>query len=110
MGMARPKKPRPCPPPQMGKRKRAPPSPSPASAEAAKASPVEVTEGAELLAKAKGIDLATVKGSGPGGSIRRRDVGEGVERKEQTGHPPPPPPTRGGGRGGPPPPHTRPRA
>src|SRR5438552_15488679 len=32
---------------------------------------VEATEGAELLARARGIDLATVKGSGPGGSIRR---------------------------------------
>jgi len=46
------------------------------------ATPVEVTEGAELLAKAKGIDLATIKGSGPGGSIRRRDVAEAVERQQ----------------------------
>jgi len=45
--------------------------------------PVEVSEGAELLAKAKGIDLATIKGSGPGGSIRRRDVAEAVERQQQ---------------------------
>src|ERR1700686_2467063 len=43
---------------------------------------VEVTEGAELLAKAKGIDLATVKGSGPAGSIRRRDVAEAIERQQ----------------------------
>jgi 2-oxoglutarate dehydrogenase E1 component len=43
---------------------------------------VEVTEGAELLAKAKGIDLATIKGSGPGGSIRRRDVAEAIERQQ----------------------------
>jgi multifunctional 2-oxoglutarate metabolism enzyme len=43
---------------------------------------VEVTEGAELLAKAKGIDLTTVKGSGPAGSIRRRDVAEAIERQQ----------------------------
>src|ERR1700682_5365486 len=56
-----------------------------------KTTPVEVTEGAELLAKAKGIDLATIKGSGPGGSIRRRDVAEGVERQQQGRAPPPAP-------------------
>src|ERR1700731_735532 len=38
-----------------GEEKRAPPLPTPASAEAPKPSAVEVTEGAELLAKAKGI-------------------------------------------------------
>src|SRR5438132_1282421 len=43
---------------------------------------VEVTEGAELLAKAKGVDLTSVTGSGPGGSIRRRDVVEAVERQQ----------------------------
>src|SRR5438876_6867160 len=48
------------------------------------AASVEVTEGAELLAKAKGIDLATIKGSGPGGSIRRRDVAEAVGREAPT--------------------------
>jgi 2-oxoglutarate dehydrogenase E1 component len=47
------------------------------------AAAVEVTEGAELLAKAKGIDLATIKGSGPGGSIRRRDVAAAIERQQQ---------------------------
>src|SRR6202140_4044750 len=47
-----------------------------------KTASVEVSEGAELLAKAKGIDLATVKGSGPGGSIRRRDVAEAIERQQ----------------------------
>src|SRR5438309_2127457 len=46
------------------------------------ASKVEVTEGAELLAKAKGVDLTSIKGSGPGGSIRRRDVVEAVERQQ----------------------------
>src|SRR6266576_1404182 len=56
--------------------------PSPASAGGKEASPVEVTEGAELLAKAKCIDLATIKGSGPGGSIRRRDVAEAIEREQ----------------------------
>ncbi|MEA2668401.1 MAG: hypothetical protein QOJ33_1335, partial [Chloroflexota bacterium] len=48
-----------------------------------KAATVEVSEGAELLAKAKGIDLTTVKGTGPGGSIRRRDVAEAIEGKQQ---------------------------
>jgi len=43
---------------------------------------VEITEGAELLARARGIDLARVKGTGPGGSIRRRDVVAAVERQE----------------------------
>ena len=45
---------------------------------------VEVSEGAELLARARGIDLAAVKGSGPGGSIRRRDVAEAIEQKAPT--------------------------
>src|ERR1700694_5049390 len=58
-----------------------------------KATPVEVTEGAELLAKAKGIDLAGIKGSGPGGSIRRRDVAEAIERQAPTL----PSPASGGG-------------
>src|SRR5229473_4868008 len=58
-----------------------------------KATPVEVSEGAELLARAKGIDLASVKGSGPGGSIRRRDVAEAIERKAPTL----PSPASGGG-------------
>ena len=43
---------------------------------------VEVTEGAELLARARGIDLKTVKGTGPGGSIRRRDVIDALEHRE----------------------------
>src|SRR6202140_615079 len=84
-------------------KKRSPTLPSPASVEGKSAGPdvtaepaaptaapnggpkpaaVEVTEGAELLAKAKGIDLATVKGSGPAGSIRRRDVAEAIERQQ----------------------------
>src|SRR6267143_4585654 len=60
-----------------------------------KAAPVEASEGAELLAKAKGIDLATIKGSGPGGSIRRRDVAEAVERQQSV--PTLPSPASGGG-------------
>ena len=64
--------------------KEAPTLPSPVNGGGKKTSPVEVTEGAELLAKAKGIDLATIKGSGPGGSIRRRDVAEAVEREAPT--------------------------
>src|SRR3989442_4725894 len=58
------------------------PSPTSASVKETIAAPVEVTEGAELLAKAKGVDLATIKGSGPGGSIRRRDVAEAIERQQ----------------------------
>ena len=76
-------------------KKAAPTPPSPATAEATKASAVEVTEGAELLSKAKGIDLATVKGSGPGGSIRRRDVAEAIERQQA---PTLPSPASGGGK------------
>src|SRR6202022_4044095 len=38
------------------------------------ATKVEVTEGAELLAKGRGIDLASVKGTGPGGAMRRGEV------------------------------------
>src|SRR5579864_7271291 len=44
---------------------------------------VEVSEGAELLARARGIDIATVQGSGPRGAIRRRDVMDAIERKER---------------------------
>src|SRR6202171_5989666 len=84
-----------------GEEKKAPTLPSPASGGGTKAGPVEVTEGAELLARAKGIDLAGVKGSGPGGSIRRRDVAEAIERQQDAaGGPPPPPPPGGGGEGG----------
>src|SRR6266550_1857550 len=56
---------------------------------------VEVTEGAELLAKAKGVDLTSITGSGPGGSIRRRDVAEAVERQQAA--PTLPSPASGGG-------------
>ncbi len=59
----------------------------------AKPATVEVSEGAELLARARGIDLAAVKGSGPGGSIRRRDVAEAIEQKAP---PLPSPASRGG--------------
>jgi len=59
----------------------------------AKPATVEVSEGAELLARARGIDLAAVKGSGPGGSIRRRDVAEAIEQKAPTL---PSPASRGG--------------
>src|SRR2546427_2990537 len=68
-----------------GEEKKASTLPSPASVSGKETStaPVEVTEGAELLAKAKGVDLATIKGSGLGGSIRRRDVVEAIERQQQ---------------------------
>ena len=49
---------------------------------------VEITEGAELLARARGIDLKTIKGTGPGGSIRRRDVIDAIERRESATSPP----------------------
>src|SRR5438552_3535912 len=52
---------------------------------------IEITEGAELLAKARGIDLAKVKGTGPGGSIRRRDVVEAIERQQAPSPPSPAP-------------------
>jgi len=62
-----------------------PPTPQPAPPDGgAKPASVEVTEGAELLARARGVDLATVKGSGPGGSIRRRDIMQAIERQEAT--------------------------
>src|SRR5438067_2458454 len=50
----------------------------------AKPASVEVTEGAELLARARGVDLATVKGTGPGGSNRRRDIMQAIEQKAPT--------------------------
>src|SRR5437879_3893968 len=76
-----------------GEEKKVPTLPSPASGAGKDARPVEVTEGAELLATAKGTDLATIKGSGPGGSIRRRDVAEAIERQTTPTLPSP----RGGG-------------
>src|SRR3989440_11482637 len=54
---------------------------------------VAVSEGAELLARARAIDLATVKGSGPRRSIRPRDVAEAIEQKGPTR---PSPASRGG--------------
>src|SRR3984893_16461178 len=65
-----------------GVEKEAPTLPSPAGGGGKEAGPVEGSEGAELLAKAKSIDLASIKGSGPGGSIRRRDVADAVERQQ----------------------------
>ena len=44
---------------------------------------VQATEGAELLARARGIDLAEVRGSGEGGQIRRRDVVQAIEQRER---------------------------
>src|SRR5437667_4769120 len=46
-----------------GEEKKAPTLPSPATAAKKETAQVEVTEGAELLAKAKGVDLTTIKGS-----------------------------------------------
>src|SRR6266513_1471989 len=69
-------------------------APSGAAEKETSTAQVEVTEGAELLAKAKGVDLTTIKGSGPGGSIRRRDVAEAVDRQQA---PTLPSPASGGG-------------
>jgi multifunctional 2-oxoglutarate metabolism enzyme len=65
-----------------------------------KAASLEVTEGAELLARAKGIDLATIKGSGPSGSIRRRDVAQAIEQQQGAAQKAPtlPSPASGGGK------------
>ena len=65
-----------------GEEKKSPTLPSPASGEGKTSHTAEVTEGAALLARAKGIDLATITGTGPGGSIRRRDVAEAIERQQ----------------------------
>src|SRR5437588_1854785 len=82
--------PAPSPPSGEGK-STAPAPPAPNGGQAA--ANVEITEGAELLARAKGIDLATVKGSGPGGSIRRRDVAEAIERQQAATQQAPTPPS-----------------
>jgi len=82
-----------------GEEKTAPTLPSPASGGGTTPVAVEVSEGAELLAKAKGIDLATIKGSGPGGSIRRRDVAEAVERQQQAAEKAPTLPSPASGEG-----------
>ncbi len=60
----------------------APPTPAAPRDDGVKAATAEVTEGAELLARAKGIDVTTIKGSGPGGSIRRRDVAQAIEQQQ----------------------------
>src|SRR5438309_544787 len=89
-----------------------PPATEPASKTEVKAAPqspppnggpgigVETTEGAELLAKARGIDLTRIKGTGPGGAIRRRDVIAAIERQESTATQAPtvPSPASGGGK------------
>src|ERR1700730_16837949 len=72
------------PSPANGEEKKAPTVPSPTNGGATKTGAAEVSEGSELLAKAKGIDLAGIKGTGPGGSIRRRDVAEAIERQAPT--------------------------
>src|SRR5947207_2736151 len=85
------------PPATNGEEKKAPTLPSPARAAEKETSTaqVEVTEGAGLLAKAKGVDLTSIKGSGPGGSIRRRDVAEAVERQQAAPTQPSPAPGAG---------------
>jgi multifunctional 2-oxoglutarate metabolism enzyme len=59
-------------------------SPEPAAPVVPEPTPaVKATEGAELLARARGIDLATVRGSGEGGQIRRSDVARAVDERER---------------------------
>ena len=72
-------------------------APAEAEAKVAKKAASNVSEGAELLARARGIDLAAVTGTGPDGLIRRRDVLNAIEEKEKaaqtaekSGAPPPP--------------------
>ncbi len=48
-------------------------------------SSLQASEGAQLLAQARGIDLTRVTGTGPGGSIRRRDVLKAAEEREREG-------------------------
>src|ERR1700730_6545444 len=81
------------PAPANGEEKKAPTVPSPTNGGATKTGAPEVSEGAELLAKAKGIDLAGIKGTGPRGRSRRRDVAEAIERQAPTL----PSPASGGG-------------
>ncbi|HSO93356.1 MAG TPA: multifunctional oxoglutarate decarboxylase/oxoglutarate dehydrogenase thiamine pyrophosphate-binding subunit/dihydrolipoyllysine-residue succinyltransferase subunit, partial [Candidatus Dormibacteraeota bacterium] len=46
-----------------------------------------VSEGASILARARGIDLAVIKGTGPAGEIRRRDVLDAIGSKSGTAAP-----------------------
>src|SRR5438132_11914713 len=62
-------------------------APAEAEAKVAKKAAPNVSEGAELLARARGIDLAAVTGTGPEGLIRRRDVLNAIEEKERTSAP-----------------------
>jgi pyruvate dehydrogenase E2 component (dihydrolipoamide acetyltransferase) len=50
------------------------PGPAPAAASPGSAPRLPATPAARVLARAQGIDLARVTGSGPGGRIERRDV------------------------------------
>ena len=68
------KAPAPAPPPQAPvETPAAAPQPARAEGDRIKASPL-----ARRLAEAQGIDLASLKGSGPGGRIVRADLGEGA--------------------------------
>src|SRR5207245_6861665 len=64
----------------------APAAPPPAVPPAAPST--EASEGAQLLAEARGIDLQSVKGTGRGGAITRRDVLQAIEDREQATAPP----------------------
>ena len=62
------------------------PAPKPAPNGEPKAA-AGVSEGAAILARARGVDLATVKGTGPAGEIRRRDVLDALESKSSSAAP-----------------------
>ncbi len=70
-GVASPAPPPDAPPPQQA-------SPPPSPVIAAAPSSVRVSPAARRLAKDLGVDLASVKGSGPGGTITRDDVSSAV--------------------------------
>jgi len=63
-----------------------PPAPAPAVAEAAQAQRLQVSPVARRIAAERGVDLARVKGSGPGGAITVADVEAAAgERAEEPG-------------------------
>lgn len=72
---ARSAPPEPAPSPAAGAA--APPPPAPPATERLRVSPV-----ARRLAEDAGIDLATVRGTGPGGRIVRRDVEEAIRARQ----------------------------
>jgi len=76
--------------PETGVRRRARPTPQPESASALRAAPF-----VRQLAKEKGIDLATITGTGPGGRITRSDVEAAAHGTKTRPQPPPAAPVEG---------------